>query len=58
VVAPGAVFMPMHFGDTDPDDVAINGGRLVNCNRLTLNYVDPVSCQPIYKHCAVRLSKA
>jgi anaerobic selenocysteine-containing dehydrogenase len=58
VVAPGAVFMPMHFGDTDPDDVAINGGRLVNCNRLTLNYVDLVSYQPIYKHCAVRLSKA
>lgn len=58
VVAPGALFMPMHFGDTDPDDVAINGGRLVNSNRLTMNWVDPVCYQPIYKHCAVRIDKA
>ncbi len=56
-VAPGAVFTLMHFGDTDPADVAQNNGRLVNCNRLTMNYVDPVCYQPIYKHCAVRLAK-
>lgn len=56
--APGAVFIPMHFGDLDPSDVAQNGGRQVAVNRLTMNYVDPVCAQPIYKHCAVRIAKA
>ncbi|HWS13441.1 MAG TPA: molybdopterin oxidoreductase family protein, partial [Rhodocyclaceae bacterium] len=41
-VAAGQVFVPMHFGDLDPVDVAENGGRQVAVNRLTLNYVDPV----------------
>jgi predicted molibdopterin-dependent oxidoreductase YjgC len=54
----GMVFVPMHFGDLDPSDIAQNGGRQVAVNRLTLNYVDPVCCQPIYKHCAVRMAKA
>ena len=57
-VASGACFMPMHFGDLDPSDVAQNGGRLVATNRLTINYVDAISGQPIYKHCAVKLAKA
>lgn len=57
-VAQGACFMPMHFGDLDPSDVEQNGGRLVATNRLTINYVDAISGQPIYKHCAVRLAKA
>jgi anaerobic selenocysteine-containing dehydrogenase len=57
-VAPGAVFIPMHFGDLDPSDVAQNNGRLVSVNRLTLNYVDKDCAQPIYKHCAVKLVKA
>jgi ferredoxin-nitrate reductase len=57
-VAPGAVFVLMHFGDLDPVDVAQNGGRRVAVNRLTMNYVDPVCYQPIYKHCAVKLAKA
>jgi Anaerobic dehydrogenases, typically selenocysteine-containing len=57
-VAAGAVFMLMHFGDLDTNDVIENGGRLVATNRLTMNYVDPVCAQPIYKHCAVRLAKA
>jgi anaerobic selenocysteine-containing dehydrogenase len=57
-VAPGAVFIPMHFGDLDPSDIAQNGGRLVAVNRLTINYVDPVCGQPIYKHCAVKIAKA
>jgi anaerobic selenocysteine-containing dehydrogenase len=57
-VAPGAVFALMHFGDLDPSDVVENNGRKVAVNRLTLNYVDPVCGQPIYKHCAVRLTKA
>jgi anaerobic selenocysteine-containing dehydrogenase len=57
-VAVGAVFVPMHFGDLDPVDVSQNNGRLVAANRLTINYVDPVCGQPIYKHCAVKLAKA
>jgi anaerobic selenocysteine-containing dehydrogenase len=57
-VAPGAVFVLMHFGDLDPVDVAQNGGRRVAVNRLSMNYVDPVCYQPIYKHCAVKLTKA
>ena len=56
--AAGAVFIPMHFGDLDPSDVAQNGGRQVAVNRLTMNYVDPVCYQPIYKHCAVKIAKA
>jgi len=39
-VAPGQVFMPMHFPET---------------NRLTFPAFDPHSRQPAYKHCAVRL---
>ncbi len=57
-VALGSVFIPMHFGDLDPSDVSQNGGRQVAANRLTMNWVDPVCGQPIYKHCAVRVSKA
>ena len=48
----------MHFGDLDPVDIAQNDGRLVNANRLTMNWVDPDCKQPIFKHCAVRLAKA
>jgi len=57
-VAAGACFMPMHFGDIDPSDVAQNGGRLTATNRLTMNYVDAISAQPIFKHCAVSIVKA
>lgn len=57
-VARGQVFMLMHFGDLDPIDVAENGGRRVATNRLTINWVDPVCGQPIYKHCAVNIAKA
>lgn len=57
-VKAGAVFIPMHFGDLDPIDVAENNGRKVSVNRLTMNYVDKDCGQPIYKHCAVKLSKA
>ena len=54
----GQVFSPMHFGDIDPFDQAINNGRLAATNRLTMNYVDKDCKQPIYKHCAVKLVKA
>jgi predicted molibdopterin-dependent oxidoreductase YjgC len=57
-VRTGAVFIPMHFGDLDPIDVAENNGRKVSVNRLTMNYVDKDCAQPIYKHCAVKLAKA
>lgn len=57
-VKPGQVFTTMHFGDLDPADVEQNNGRLVNANRLTMNWVDPDCKQPIYKHCAVKLAKA
>ncbi|MCW8826584.1 MAG: molybdopterin oxidoreductase family protein [Gammaproteobacteria bacterium] len=57
-VQEGQVFVPMHFADLDPQDVAQNGGRLTATNRLTMNWVDPDCKQPIYKHCAVKLAKA
>lgn len=57
-VQQGQVFVPMHFADLDPQDVAQNGGRLTATNRLTMNWVDPDCKQPIYKHCAVSLAKA
>ncbi|HEY0550813.1 MAG TPA: nitrate reductase [Verrucomicrobiae bacterium] len=41
-VAPGQVFMPMHYAET---------------NNLTLWHVDPYSRQPNYKSCAVRLER-
>lgn len=42
-VAKGQVFVPMHY---------------VEANALTLHIVDPVSRQPAYKHCAVRMVRA
>jgi assimilatory nitrate reductase catalytic subunit len=41
-VAPGQVFMPMHYAET---------------NNLTLWHVDPYSRQPSYKSCAVAVGK-
>ncbi len=41
-VAPGQVFMPMHYAET---------------NELTLWHVDPYSRQPNYKSCAVKLAR-
>jgi assimilatory nitrate reductase catalytic subunit len=42
-VAPGQVFMPMHYAET---------------NHLTLWHVDPCSRQPSYKSCAVRVERS
>lgn len=42
-VAPGQIFIPMHYTET---------------NQLTLWHVDPYSRQPSYKHCAAALSRA
>ncbi|HEV3327264.1 MAG TPA: molybdopterin-dependent oxidoreductase [Puia sp.] len=46
----GAVFLPMHWGK-------ILGSDLNRTNNLTHNLVDPVSKEPDFKFCAVRVSK-
>ena len=46
-IRPGAVFVPFHYGDVDgPGEAA---------NDLTLTAWDPVSKQPLFKDCAVRV---
>jgi anaerobic selenocysteine-containing dehydrogenase len=44
IVAPGQVFMPFHFAET-------------NSNRVTLGAFDPISREPNFKQCAVRVQK-
>ena len=44
IVAPGQVFMPFHFSET-------------NSNRVTLGAFDPISREPNFKQCAVRIDK-
>lgn len=44
IVAPGQVFLPFHFAET-------------NANQLTQSAFDPVSREPNYKQCAVRVEK-
>ena len=46
----GAVFLPMHWGK-------ILGSDLNRTNNLTNNLVDPVSKEPDFKFCAVRVRK-
>ncbi|MBC8167824.1 MAG: nitrate reductase, partial [Bryobacteraceae bacterium] len=45
IVGPGQVFMPFHFAES-------------NSNRLTQSAYDPISREPNYKQCAVRVDKA
>jgi ferredoxin-nitrate reductase len=45
----GVVFMPFHWGDAFAPDVA--------ANRLTNDVLDPISKEPEYKACAVRITK-
>jgi assimilatory nitrate reductase catalytic subunit len=45
IVAPGQVFMPFHFAET-------------NSNRVTLGAFDPISREPNFKQCAVRILKS
>ncbi len=45
IVAPGQVFMPFHFFET-------------NVNEVTQSAFDPVSREPNYKQCAVRVERA
>ena len=44
IVAPGQVFMPFHFAES-------------NSNLLTLGAFDPISREPNFKQCAVRIEK-
>ncbi len=44
IVAPGQVFMPFHFVET-------------NSNRVTQSAFDPISREPNYKQCAVKVEK-
>jgi len=44
IVAPGQVFMPFHFAET-------------NSNLVTLGAFDPISREPNFKQCAVRVEK-
>lgn len=44
IVAPGQVFMPFHFAET-------------NSNLVTQSVFDPISREPNYKQCAVRVEK-
>jgi assimilatory nitrate reductase catalytic subunit len=45
IVAPGQVFLPFHFAET-------------NANQLTQSAFDPISREPNYKQCAVRVEKS
>jgi anaerobic selenocysteine-containing dehydrogenase len=45
IIAPGQVFMPFHFAET-------------NANDVTQSAFDPVSRQPNYKQCAVRVERS
>ncbi|MGB0064196.1 MAG: nitrate reductase [Terracidiphilus sp.] len=44
IVAPGQVFLPFHFAET-------------NANQITQSAFDPISREPNYKQCAVRVEK-
>ncbi len=45
IIGPGQVFMPFHFAET-------------NSNLVTQSAFDPISREPNYKQCAVRVEKA
>lgn len=45
IVAPGQVFLPFHFAET-------------NANQITQSAYDPISREPNYKQCAVRVERS
>jgi assimilatory nitrate reductase catalytic subunit len=45
IVAPGQVFMPFHYAEA-------------NANEVTQSAFDPVSREPNYKQCAVRVERS
>jgi assimilatory nitrate reductase catalytic subunit len=52
-VAPGVVYVPMHWGAR-----FLGGAERRGVNELTTAALDPSSRQPELKHCAVRMEKA
>jgi sulfite reductase (NADPH) flavoprotein alpha-component len=46
----GVVFVPFHWGDQQGEDLA--------ANYLSIPAIDPISKQPEFKYCAVRLAPA
>lgn len=45
IIAPGQLFMPFHFVET-------------NVNEVTQDAFDPISREPNYKQCAVRVERS
>jgi anaerobic selenocysteine-containing dehydrogenase len=45
IIAPGQVFLPFHFAET-------------NANQITQSAFDPISREPNYKQCAVRVERS
>ncbi len=52
-VARGQLFLPFHFGDLDPGEEHLKQAA----NHLTLDWVDPISKQPIFKVASCRVEK-
>ncbi|WP_433942896.1 molybdopterin-dependent oxidoreductase [Paenibacillus sp. SN-8-1] len=48
VVQKGLIFVPFHYGSWEGNQAA---------NELTVDFVDPLSKQPTFKHCACRIDK-
>ncbi|MNV60240.1 Periplasmic nitrate reductase precursor [compost metagenome] len=48
VVQKGLIFVPFHYGSLEGKQAA---------NELTVDFVDPLSKQPTFKHCACRIDK-
>ena len=57
-IAQGTIFAPFHYGYFDTTTGSDPDGRPRAANELTLTEWDPVSKQPNYKICAVRVTKA
>ena len=55
-ITQGTIFAPFHYGYFDTTGAAPNG-RPRAANELTITEWDPVSKQPNYKVCAVRVTK-
>jgi len=45
IIGPGQVFMPFHFAET-------------NANLVTIDAYDPISREPNFKQCAVRVERS
>ncbi|MCC6814137.1 MAG: (2Fe-2S)-binding protein, partial [Rubrivivax sp.] len=57
-LAPGQVFLPMHWGDEALGGASSTGRRLAGVNALTSGARCPQSLQPELKHAAIKVLKA